>query len=158
MKTIAALSLIFSCSLSATWGSYSSDIERIWAETQAKVDAVYVSGLESTELAEKLTAAAKMMRPKESLLLNFYPKGSGFDQLIGEEFLDIKDLNLLAEELGLEIAFSYPQRHLAHFRDADELRAFVQQQFKREIALEHYPLTFLTKIVTVKLIKRDTNS
>ncbi len=154
MKKIALLSIIFSCLFGVASASYQESIDQIWDQTVAKVDANHVSSLESINLPEKLRKASKEMLPRESLLLNFYPKGSGFDALTGETFLDIDDIEKLAKELDMEIEFSYPQRHLAQFEDPYELQDFVKKQFDREVVLDHYPLTFPTKIVTVKLVKR----
>lgn len=134
--------------------SYQENLDKIWDQTVVKVDANHVSGLESIELPEKLRKASQEMLPRESLLLNFFPKGCGFDALTGETFLDMKEIEKLAQELDMEIEFSYPQRHLAQFEDPYELQDFVKRQFDREITLQHYPLTFPTKIVTVKLVKR----
>lgn len=154
MKKIATLSLIFSCLFGVASASYQNQVHQIWDRSVAKVDATHVSGIESFELAEKLERAAESMESKESLLLHFYPKGCGFDLLIGETFLDMRQVKALADQLGMDVEFSYPQRHLAHFEDAYELQDFVKRQFDKQVVLDHHPLTFPTKIVTAKLIKR----
>ena len=154
MKKIAALSLIFSCLFGVASASYQQSLDRIWDQTVVKVDANYVSSIESSELPIKLKKASNEMRSKESLLLNFYPKGSGFDTLTGEQFLDLKEFEELADQMGFDIELSYPQHHVAQFEDQYDLQDFVKRQFDREVVLSHYPLTFPTKIVTAKLVKR----
>ncbi len=119
-----------------------------------RIYANYVSSIESYELPIKLKMASDEMHSKESLLLNFYPKGSGFDNLTGEQFLDLKEFEALADQMGFDIEFSYPQRHIAQFENQCDLQDFIKRQFDKEVVLTYYPLTFTTKIVTAKLVKR----
>lgn len=154
MKKIVLLSLIFSFLFGSTTVSYKESLARIWDKTVVEVDADFVSGIESYELPIKLKKASGEMRSKESLLLGFYPKGSGFDTLIGENFLDLKGFEDLADQMGFDIEFFNPQPHVAKFEDSYDLQDFVKRKFDREVVLTHYPLTFPTKIVKAKLVKR----
>ena len=148
------ITLILACNLAFANSLYQSKIEYLWNKFSYERQIDTPEGFLPLSVTELLETKAEEMEAGERLLLAFYPTGSGFDYLSDGSFTDMEEFFPYVRELGFKIHFCCPQKHIAEFKDENELKSFSKDVLSVEITREEAPLCFPTKLVIAELIKK----
>lgn len=147
----------------------------LFSSYEEKVKTEYVKNLNfpnsifsPEDIPSELKKHFNLLKEGESVSLFFYPKGCGFDQMVGDTsiFLDIRLLKSMARNLGYKILYSDEQGHMAFFEDKQGLSKFMKKHLKCDLddkKLSHLSffkdeagnLLFPTKICILQLEKRS---